>query len=73
MIENAVLLFSGFAIGIISAFVASIPSILSPGSNVPLPGIILLIIFLIGTGISFTYTTAVISSRKDFLPVLKNE
>jgi ABC-type antimicrobial peptide transport system permease subunit len=71
--EHAVLLGAGLGIGTVSALLAVLPSLLTPGSDIPFRTIIVLLAFVIASGGFWTYAATVLATKSDLLPSLRDE
>jgi ABC-type antimicrobial peptide transport system permease subunit len=71
--EHAVLLTSGILIGILAALLASLPSILTPGSGVPFITILILMVMVIANGFIWTWFAASFAIKEDLYPTLRKE
>jgi len=71
--EHSVLLFSGIAIGILSALIAALPALMQQGSDVPYVGIIFLLLIVVINGGFWTCFSANRATKKDIIPSLRNE
>jgi ABC-type antimicrobial peptide transport system permease subunit len=71
--EAALLLFLGLAAGVVSALVAVLPALRSPGAEVPIAslGVTLAAVFL--SGFLWTWGAAALALRGPLLPALRNE
>ena len=71
--EHSVLLFAGIFIGIVSALLATLPTLMQSGSNIPYLTIILLLLIVVINGGFWTYFAAFLATKKDLIPALRNE
>jgi len=71
--EHIVLLAAGILCGIAAALLATLPSIMTPGSGIPYFTIILLLILVTINGIGWTYFAARTAARRNLLESLRNE
>ncbi|MCK4646093.1 MAG: FtsX-like permease family protein [Candidatus Aminicenantes bacterium] len=71
--EHFVLLISGIFYGIAAALLATLPSLLTPGSEIPYFFIIVLLIAVFVNGGIWTFLATFLATRKDLLPALRNE
>ncbi len=71
--EHSVLLFAGIFIGIVSALLATLPTLMQPGSNIPYLTIILLLLIVVINGGFWTYFTTFLVTKNDLVPALRNE
>ena len=71
--EHGALLFGGIFWGIVAALVATLPSIMTPGSEIPLLTMIVLLVLVLVNGFLWTYGATVMATKGDLLPALRNE
>ncbi len=71
--EHSLLLFAGIFIGIVSAFLATLPTLTQSGSNIPYLTILLLLVIVTLNGGFWTYFAAFLATKNDLLPALRNE
>jgi putative ABC transport system permease protein len=71
--EHMVLLAAGIFCGIAAALLATLPSIMTPGSGVPYFTIVLLLVIVSINGIGWTYFASRTAMRGDLLASLRNE
>jgi ABC-type antimicrobial peptide transport system permease subunit len=71
--EHFVLLISGIFYGIAAALLASLPSLLTPGSEIPYFFIFVLLIAVFVNGGIWTFSATFLATRKDLLPALRKE
>ncbi len=71
--EHIILLAAGIFCGIAAALLATLPSIMTPGSGIPYFTIILLLILVIINGVGWTYFAARTAARRNLLESLRNE
>jgi len=71
--EHTVLLAAGIFCGIAAALLATLPSIMTPGSGVPYFTIILLLVIVLINGMGWTYFASRTAMRGDLLASLRNE
>ena len=71
--EHMALLTAGIFCGIIAALLATLPSIMTPGSGIPYVTIISLLIIVIINGVGWTYFAARAAARGNLLASLRNE
>lgn len=71
--EHFVLLIAGIFYGIAAALVATLPSLLTPGSAIPYFFIIVLLIAVFVNGGIWTFSATFLATRKDLLPALRKE
>jgi putative ABC transport system permease protein len=71
--EHITLLVAGIFYGILAALLATLPSLLTPGAEIPYL-IILIILIIIGlNGTIWTYSAAYFATKKDLIPALRKE
>jgi len=71
--EHMALLAAGIFCGIAAALLATLPSIMTPGSGIPYFTIILLLIIVLINGVGWTYFASRTATRGDLLASLRNE
>jgi ABC-type antimicrobial peptide transport system permease subunit len=71
--EHITLLTAGIFCGIAAALLATLPSVMTPGSGIPYFTIILLLILVIINGVGWTYFAARTATRRNLLEALRNE
>ncbi|MFC1560887.1 FtsX-like permease family protein [Candidatus Latescibacterota bacterium] len=71
--EHSLLLFAGISIGIVSALLATLPTLMQPGSNIPYLTIIFLLVIVTLNGGFWTCFASFMATKKDLLPALRNE
>jgi putative ABC transport system permease protein len=71
--EHLALLAAGIICGIAAAMLATLPSIMTPGSGIPYITIFLLLLIVIINGIGWTYSAARTGTRGNLLAALRNE
>jgi ABC-type antimicrobial peptide transport system permease subunit len=71
--ENGVLLVAGILCGAISALIAALPAILSPGIDMPYGMVVMLFFGIVLSGAFWTYFAIRLAIRGDLLPALRNE
>ncbi len=71
--EHSALLIAGLAAGVVSALLASIPSLAAPGSNLPWITILCSLILISAGGGFWVYAAALLATKRDFLQSLRNE
>ena len=63
----------GIFFGILAALLATLPSLLTPGAEIPYL-IILIILIIVGlNGTIWTYSAAYFATKKDLIPALRKE
>ncbi|NIM18281.1 MAG: FtsX-like permease family protein [Candidatus Aminicenantes bacterium] len=73
LFEHIALLTAGIVCGIAAALLATLPSIMTPGSGIPYVTIILLLIIVMINGVGWTYFATRTAARGDLLASLRNE
>jgi putative ABC transport system permease protein len=71
--EHMILLAAGIFCGIAAALLATLPSIMTPGSGIPYFTIIFLLIIVLINGVGWTYFASRTATRGDLLASLRNE
>jgi ABC-type antimicrobial peptide transport system permease subunit len=71
--EAALLLFLGLAAGVVSALVAALPALRSPGSEVPVASLALTLAAVFTSGFLWTWGATALALRGPLLPALRNE
>ena len=73
LFEFAALLAAGILLGIIAASLATLPSLLTPGTEIPYPTILIILIIVGLNGGLWTYAAVTLASREDLIPALRKE
>ncbi|MCJ7680670.1 MAG: hypothetical protein MUP70_08095, partial [Candidatus Aminicenantes bacterium] len=73
LVEHLLLVFGGILLGILAALTATLPSLLTPGTDIPITTILLLIAAVVINGIGWTYTAVTRSVGTNLLSALRNE
>jgi len=71
--EHIALLIAGIFYGILAALLATLPSLLTPGAEIPYPTILIILIIVGLNGAIWTYSAAYFSTKEDLLPALRKE
>ena len=71
--EHVFLLLAGIGIGILAALFAVLPALLSPSAGIPYITILLTLLFVIVSGLLFTYVSTRIATKGELLSALRNE
>lgn len=71
--EHSVLLFAGILLGIVTALLAALPALVTPGSDIPYMTLILLLLIVVINGGVWIYLSTFMATKKDLLPALRNE
>lgn len=73
LIENMMLLFTGFGIGILSAMLGIMPSLLSPAFQIQATYLIMLVTGMILSGMVWICLPLISALRKPLIPALRND
>lgn len=73
LVEHLLLVFGGILLGLLAALAATLPSLLTPGTDIPIATILLLIAAVVINGIGWTYAAVTRSVGTDLLSALRNE
>jgi len=71
--EHVVLLATGILFGIIAALLAILPSLLTPGTEIPYPTILIILVIVSLNGIIWTFAAAALATKEDLIPALRKE
>lgn len=71
--EHMMLLVIGILVGVLSALIAVLPSLLTPGTKIPYSTIIVTLIAVIASGVLWTWLAARLAMKGELLPALRNE
>jgi putative ABC transport system permease protein len=71
--EHGALLGLGLGIGVIAAAIAVLPSLLSPGAQLPYGSLALTLAAVLANGVIWTWVATRFALRGDLLPALRNE
>ncbi|NIM99798.1 MAG: hypothetical protein GTO24_17515 [candidate division Zixibacteria bacterium] len=71
--EHLALLIAGIFYGILAALLATLPSLLTPGAEIPYPTILIILIIVGLNGVIWTYSAAYFATKEDLLPALRKE
>ncbi len=71
--EHIVLLTAGIFLGIFAALFATLPSLLTPGAEIPYPTILIILITVGLNGGIWTYWAAVLATKENLIPALRKE
>jgi len=71
--ENAALLATGLALGVVAAAVAVLPALLSPGSQLPVASLALTLVAVLLNGAAWTWAATRLALRGDLLSALRSE
>jgi hypothetical protein len=71
--EHVLLLFLGLVVGVVSALVAALPALRSPGANVPYASLSATLAAIFASGLIWTWAATTMSVRGSLLDALRNE
>jgi putative ABC transport system permease protein len=71
--EHIALLTAGIFYGILAALVATLPSLLTPGAEIPYPTIFIILIIVGLNGVLWTYSASYFATKEDLLLALRKE
>lgn len=71
--EHLVLLGSGILLGILAAVLATLPSLLTPGTEIPYLTILIILVIVSLNGWMWTYLASVLATKEDLVPALRKE
>lgn len=71
--EHTLLLALGFGAGVVSALIAVLPALSSPGAEVPYVSLAVLLAAVVLNGLAWTWAAVVLALRGPLLPALRNE
>ena len=71
--EHLVLLVTGILFGILAALLATLPSLLTPGAEIPYPTILIILIIVGLNGGIWTYSAVTLATKEDLIPALRKE
>jgi putative ABC transport system permease protein len=71
--EHLALLIAGIFYGILAAFLATLPSLLTPGGEIPYLTILIVLIIVGLNGAFWTYSAAFFATKEDLIPALRKE
>ncbi len=71
--EHISLLIAGIFYGILAALLSTLPSLLTPGAEIPYLTILIILIIVSLNGAIWTYSAAYFAMKKDLLPALRKE
>jgi putative ABC transport system permease protein len=71
--EHVALLAAGVLFGILAALLAIIPSLLTPGAEIPYPTILIILVVVSLNGVIWTYSAASLATKEDLIPALRKE
>ena len=73
LFEHIILLIAGVIFGIIAALLATLPTLLTPGAEIPYPTILIILILVSLNGGIWAYSAAALATKEDLLPALRKE
>jgi putative ABC transport system permease protein len=73
LLEHSTLLVAGLSLGIAAAFIAVLPSLLSPAAQVPYASLSLTLLAVLTNGALWTWAATSLALRGQLLPALRNE
>lgn len=73
LFEFAVLLAAGILLGVFAAFLATLPSLLTSGTEIPYPTILIILVIVGLNGGLWTYSAVTLASKEDLMPALRQE
>jgi putative ABC transport system permease protein len=71
--EHVALLAAGILFGILAAMLAILPSLLTPGAEIPYPTILIILVIVSLNGIIWTFSAASLATKEDLIPALRKE
>jgi putative ABC transport system permease protein len=71
--EHVALLVAGILFGILAALLATLPSLLTPGAEIPYPTILIILVVVSLNGAMWTYLAAALAIKVDLIPALRKE
>ena len=71
--EHALLLALGLAVGVVSALIAVLPALRSPGAGVPYLSLVVTLLAVLASGFVWTWAATANALRAPVLPALRNE
>jgi len=71
--EHVVLLVAGILFGILAALLAILPSLLTPGTEIPYPTILIILIIVGLNGAIWTFSAVTLATKQDLIPSLRKE
>jgi putative ABC transport system permease protein len=71
--EHVVLLVAGILFGIIAALLAILPALLTPGTEIPYPTILIILIIVGLNGSIWTFSAVTLATKQDLIPALRKE
>jgi putative ABC transport system permease protein len=73
LLEHSALLVTGLSLGILAAFIAVLPNLLSPAAQVPYASLGLTLVAVLLNGALWTWAATSLALRGQLLPALRNE
>ena len=71
--EHSILLFAGILFGIVAALLATLPSLMTPGADIPFLTIFVLLFIVVLNGGIWTCFATFTATKRELLPALRNE
>jgi ABC-type antimicrobial peptide transport system permease subunit len=71
--EHVALLVAGILFGILAAMLAILPSLLTPGTEIPYPTILIILIIVGLNGAIWTFSAVTLATKQDLIPALRKE
>jgi len=71
--EFVALLAAGIGLGVFAAFLATLPSLLTSGTEIPYPTILIILVIVGLNGGLWTYSAVTLASKEDLIPALMKE
>jgi ABC-type antimicrobial peptide transport system permease subunit len=71
--EHVALLAVGIVLGVVAALLATLPSLLTPGTEIPYPTILIILLVVSLNGIVWTFSAASLATKEDLIPALRKE
>jgi putative ABC transport system permease protein len=73
LLEHSALLVAGLSLGILAAFIAVLPNLLSPAAQIPYASLSLTLLAVLLNGALWTWAATSLALRGQLLPALRNE
>jgi ABC-type antimicrobial peptide transport system permease subunit len=71
--EHLSLILVGIFFGLVASVVATLPALFTPGSEIPVATIGLLLVLVVVNGVIWTFSAASLATKEDLIPALRNE
>jgi putative ABC transport system permease protein len=71
--EHVALLVVGIFFGILASLLAMLPSLLTPGAEIPYPTILIILVIVSLNGILWTFAATSLAIKEDLIPALRKE